>query len=394
MPLLFRRMCRPVGRFLWTSLTDVVLLHRLMRQSDPVFQDLLTAVRNGTATDVHHALLLARVPGSVTAGTPDSDADTAMVSLLREAPVVVARNQLRIQLLLHTALRNGGRCRFSLPVDTLPKAPAALSTRMRQNLLLLSETSTGSLPGMLPLIVGDTYYLSKKIHHALSAVNGTECELTAVVPGQGQPLALVVRIRSPSRSFHLPMLPPNCLPLLPETATFAVPLQKLAPVSSGSVTIRRRQFALVHGSAITAHKAQGKTLERVVVDLREPPPARHRRAQPLPFGYVYTALSRARTLDQLAILAPFSATALRQPTPAPLLEHAQWLSERNTSTLAAANIPHAIDGAPLCLPRPTSASTRPQPGTTMHDQHLASLRAQSTHDHFLVDTHNHSSLPE
>ena len=147
----------------------------------------------------------------------------------------------------------------------------------------------------------------------------------------------------------------------------------LAPVSSGSVTIRRRQSALVHGSAITAHKAQGKTLERVVVDLREPPPARHRRAQPLPFGYyVYTALSRARTLDLLAILAPFSASVLRQPTPAPLLEHVQWLSELNTRTLAAANIPHVIDGAPLpCPPRPSSASTRPQPGTTIHDQHLA-----------------------
>ena len=361
-----------VGRTLWTSLTHVVMLHQLMRQSDPVFQGLLTAVRDGKATDEHHALLLARAP-------LETNQSGAMAALVRDAPVVVARNHLRVQLLLHTALRNVGRCDFCLPVDILPKAPAALSAGMRRSLLLLSETSTGNLPGLLPLIVGDTYYLSKKVHHALSAVNGTQCELTAVVPGQSQPLALVVRIHQPARPFHLPTLPPNCLPLLPETATFSVPLHLLAaPVSSsGSVTIRRRQFALVHGSAITAHKAQGKTLERVVVDLREPPPARNKRTQPLPFGYVYTALSRARALDQLAVLAPFSASVLRQPAPAPLLEHARWLSELNVRTLAAANIPQAIDGAALPFARPTGS--RPAPGASLHEQHLASLRAQSTH---------------
>ena len=118
---------------------------------------------------------------------------------------------------------------------------------------------------MLPLIIGQTYYLSIKIHHALSAVNGTECELVSIVPGNGRPSALVVRIRAPSVPFQVRMLPPNCLLLLPHTATFSVAISLLAGCKvEGPITVQRTQFALVYGIAITAHKAQGKTLQRLL----------------------------------------------------------------------------------------------------------------------------------
>ena len=112
---------------------------------------------------------------------------------------------------------------------------------------------------MLPLIIGQTYYLSIKIHHALSAVNGTECELVSIVPGNGRPSALVVRIRAPSVPFQMRMLPPNCLLLLPHTATFSVAISLLAGCKvEGPITVQRTQFALVYGTAITAHKHKAR----------------------------------------------------------------------------------------------------------------------------------------
>jgi len=58
------------------------------------------------------------------------------------------------------------------------------------------------------------------------------------------------------------------------------------------ITVTIRQFPLILAYALTVHKAQGSTLDFVTVDL----------SQCFAEGQVYTALSRARSLDGLFIL--------------------------------------------------------------------------------------------
>jgi hypothetical protein len=106
-------------------------------------------------------------------------------------------------------------------------APAALNGSMRRNILSLSETDTASLPGVLPLIVGDTFYLTQRVHMSLAAVNGSACKLRHIVYAGNHPAAPVVEILNPTRDSQIPSFPQNCIPVLRQSATFAVPLRKL-----------------------------------------------------------------------------------------------------------------------------------------------------------------------
>ena len=58
------------------------------------------------------------------------------------------------------------------------------------------------------------------------------------------------------------------------------------------MTVERRQFPLRLAYAVTFNKSQGKTLDRVVVDVRNPPFAH---------GQLYVALSRVRESSHVQV---------------------------------------------------------------------------------------------
>jgi len=78
-------------------------------------------------------------------------------------------------------------------------------------------------------------------------------------------------------------LPKGILPISPIEVTFKI------DADSCSHTIRRRQLAITPAYAFTDYKAQGQTIEYVVVDIAQPPSG----FKLTPFN-VYVALSRSR----------------------------------------------------------------------------------------------------
>jgi ATP-dependent exoDNAse (exonuclease V) alpha subunit len=87
--------------------------------------------------------------------------------------------------------------------------------------------------------------------------------------------------------------PEGVIPISPSTVRFSV------DTDSGKAKLERRQLAIVPGYAFTDYKAQGQTLECVIVDIAKPPSGALS-----PFS-VYVALSRSRGRNTIRILRNF-----------------------------------------------------------------------------------------
>jgi hypothetical protein len=73
------------------------------------------------------------------------------------------------------------------------------------------------------------------------------------------------------------------------------------PNSGRTTTLRRYQVPLDAGFATTAHKVQGRTLEKVIVDL----------ASCIGMEAAYVMVSRSTSLDGLMVLRPFPIGKIR-----------------------------------------------------------------------------------
>ena len=77
--------------------------------------------------------------------------------------------------------------------------------------------------------------------------------------------------------------------------------------------MKRCHFPLVPRFACTAHKSQGATLDKAVVDLVPQPNLK----SPIDVNFPYVPLSRVRRLIDLTILRPFDASVVKvKPNPA------------------------------------------------------------------------------
>ena len=95
-------------------------------------------------------------------------------------------------------------------------------------------------------------------------------------------------------------LPPNCIPIEPMDSSFQVEM----PGKQKKVSISRSHFPLVPRLSCTAHKSQGQTLDKAIVDLVP-------EFTPSGIEFAYVPLSRVRTLDDLTILRPFDPSVLK-----------------------------------------------------------------------------------
>ena len=95
-------------------------------------------------------------------------------------------------------------------------------------------------------------------------------------------------------------LPLNHIPIVPKKKSFSVYM----PGKQKDVSVNRTHFPLVPRFSCTAHKSQGKTLSKAIVDL-----VPLKRGVGIEFAYV--PLSRVRRLADLTILRPFNPSILR-----------------------------------------------------------------------------------
>ena len=101
--------------------------------------------------------------------------------------------------------------------------------------------------------------------------------------------------------------------------------------STAFINIKRRQFPLLPAYAITDYVAQGKSLDKVIVDIRRPPGKTSSAS-------IYVALSRVKSLNGLLILRPWDSDVkaikeMTTPRSVPFINEMKRLQLMEQSTL-------------------------------------------------------------
>ena len=104
-------------------------------------------------------------------------------------------------------------------------------------------------------------------------------------------------------------LNPNHIPIFPKTENFQVSPQGQQSRGKQNVkklTVNRCHFPIVPRFSCTAHKSQGMTLDKAIVDLVPPSGMKS-----IKLDFSYVPLSRVRRLEDLTILRPFDPNIIK-----------------------------------------------------------------------------------
>lgn len=235
---------------------EFIELEKVYRQKDDDFIALLNAIRNNTATDKELEALNRRVrPGF---HPPSQESYIHLTTTNARAREI---NERRLTDLKGKERRYHGEMTGDFDAHALP-ADLDLALKTGAQVMLLNNDSTGRW------------------------VNGTIGAVTEIVRGtDGDPDTVVVDI--PGQG-EVPV-GPNQWDL------FRFVWDEGARTLDSEVVGSFTQYPLKLAWAVTIHKSQGKTFDRVVVDLERPTFAP---------GQLYVALSRCTTLDGMVLTRP------------------------------------------------------------------------------------------
>ena len=161
------------------------------------------------------------------------------------------------------------------------------------------EEAAQGLPAGLLLMIGAHVMLSRNLWVRYGLVNGARGTISKIglslseTPHHSVPSVVMIALPSytgPTK-WHTPDNIP-LVPIIPQVARWDGP---------NGQRLTRRQLPLKLAFAITIHKSQGMTLDRVVVDLGEKEFSR---------GLSFVAISRVRTLQGLAFRPGFTQARL------------------------------------------------------------------------------------
>jgi ATP-dependent exoDNAse (exonuclease V) alpha subunit len=165
----------------------------------------------------------------------------------------------------------------------------------------LDDAKTGKLPASIRIAIGMKAMVVLNIATEAEVANGTRGEIQDVILDEREdlltpnedgtitlkyPPALLLFRPDKETKLTFPGLPPGVIPLTPSLAPFTVTGR-----TGEKFKVSRSQYAMTAGYAFTDYKAQGQTIEYVIIDIRKPPTG-----SLSPFS-VYVALLRSRGRD-------------------------------------------------------------------------------------------------
>ena len=254
------------GKLLWRSVGTVVILTEQMRQhgeANKQFVSLLNRLREGICTIDDFALLTSRLISSA--------GEDLLMDEWQKAPIIVSENAVKDAINTRATLAFAKRTHQTVQwfdaMDTYRKAKIT-DPRVREYLLTQPSGKTGQRLGKIPIVLGMPVIVNQNFDVEGGLVNGSfgylrDYRFQTDEDGIRTLTSCIVEIPDFSAE-PLPHLPPRHVPIISDT----VEMRSIVhPVSGRSCTMKRFQVPLAPGFAMTAHKAQGLTLPRVIIDL-------------------------------------------------------------------------------------------------------------------------------
>ncbi len=253
-----------VGKLLWYSVDTVVLLHEVMRQSgseNDAFVALLGRLWIGKCTTEDYEALLQRTVSTV---KPDWNEPG-----WKDAPIIVYENAIKDaineEMAMSFARETGRPLHWYYSVDRHRGARVS-DSNLQNRLWALNSGQTQHRLGRIPLVIGMPLMISQNYDVDGGVVNGTSGTLEKIrywtdEAGLRHAVSCIVRVDDMS-SAALPGLRPGQAVAIHDD----VDLSFVDPYTGRKCLIKRTQIPVCPAFAMTAHKSQGRTLTRAIVD--------------------------------------------------------------------------------------------------------------------------------
>ena len=230
-----------------------------------LFRDILLRLRDGKVTDEDWRHLMTRTPAQVT----DMSLFANSLRLFPTVESVVDYNVAKLQT-------------CGQPIATVK------AVHTGANAAKASPDDASGLEAIICLAVGARVMLSSNLWVEMGLVNGAMGTIKSICyrPGEGPP-NLPIAVTVLFDAYSGPTLPDRTVPICP--------LRRTCSMTDSNST--RLQLPLKLAWAITIHKAQGLTLDNVVVDIGK---------KEFSSGLSFVACSRVRTMTNLLLHPPFS----------------------------------------------------------------------------------------
>lgn len=292
----------------------MVTLRKQMRVRDAEWSDMLQRLRVGGCTAEDVAMVDALVLSNPACPRPDFNSDP-----WKDATLITCRNSVREAWnseALRRHCRSTGNRVFVCPAEDFTGTERLpISPQERLSAMKMAQASTARLAAQIEMAVGMRAMVLLNIATKSDLANGSRGLVTRITLDPREPPIDVER-----EEVKL-LFPPACVIFKLDHATFP-PFEGLAPgeipifPSKGSFrinarsgkkkTIKRRQLAMTPAYAFTDWKAQGQTMEYVIVDLAEP------KVNTLDGFHTYVALSRSRGRETIRLLRDFRHELLQK----------------------------------------------------------------------------------
>ncbi len=247
----------------WTAIIEhTVQLEDIVRQKDPVFQDLLNAVRRGALSDEHLAILESRK------GLSWKDKEIRPTLLFSRRAEVDTINDANLKAL------EGQRVSYKARTVVAEEGAAGKQRTIDlgdTDLLRVIETMDreSAYEPELTLAVGAQVMLVTNLEQESGLVNGSR--------------GVVVRFTGPDAHPY---------PVVRFLNGHEQVIMEAGWEVEGFKDVKRAQIPLRLAYAVTIHKAQGATLDCALIDIG---------MRTFEYGQAYVALSRVRSLDSLYV---------------------------------------------------------------------------------------------
>ncbi|RXW17049.1 hypothetical protein EST38_g8796 [Candolleomyces aberdarensis] len=293
------------GKLLWLLVDTVVVLNIPQRQKGEAnerFLQLLSRLREGRCTSDDFRMLSSRVLRPEHA--PLFNEPT---SSWRYPPIIVCDNATKDALnencAMQFALDHEQELHWYYAEDTIG-GKAVQDNDLRDLLHSLDSGKTHQRLGRVPLCIGMPVLVSQNFDVQGGVVNGSRGTVTSVRyqigNGGHRVLTSCVILIVKSGPEPMPDLRRHEMPILSDTTN----IQVNHPYSrTETYTFERRQVPIVPAFAMTAHRAQGQTMDRVIIDLQSCSGS----------GAPYVMASRATSLDGLYVLRDFEMGKITCP---------------------------------------------------------------------------------
>ena len=259
---------RDQGRAAYQSFHQAVVLDQVMRQSgqDPhqvKFRDILLWLRDAKVTKADWECLMNQTPTNVQDQTPFASA----LHLIPTVEDVVDHNVAQ----LHAS---------GQPIATIK------AVHTGANAAKASADDAGGLEAVICLAKSARVMLTSNLWVDVGLVNGAMGTIQAICYRSGGPPDLPIAVMVRFDSYSGPTLHDGTVPITPLRRTW----------SSSGVQCSRLQLPLKLAWAVTIHKSQGLTLNKVVI---------HVGNREFSAGLTFVACSRVRQLEDLIFHRPF-----------------------------------------------------------------------------------------